>query len=121
MDRRKFMTSMAAAVGLPSVSATVGPGLERLATEHQASETRKKRPKNVIVMICDDLGYGDLHCYGSQLPTPNLDRLAARGMLFTHCTSAHPICSAARGALLTGRYAPRSQTLGSISRIQKRE
>jgi arylsulfatase len=69
-----------------------------------------RSPRNVVLMICDDLGYGDLHCYGSQLPTPNLDRLAAGGMRFTRCTSGHPICSAARGALLTGRYAQRSHT-----------
>lgn len=112
MDRRAFMTSMVAAVGLPSVPATVASGLESFVTADRVAGTDDKRPKNVVLMICDDLGYGDLHCYGSQLPTPNLDRLAAGGMRFTHCTSGHPICSAARGALLTGRYAPRSHTLG---------
>lgn len=76
----------------------------------EAAKPKAGSPKNVILMICDDLGYGDLRCYGSQLPTPNLDRLAARGMRFTRCTAAHPICSAARGALLTGRYAQKSHT-----------
>lgn len=112
MDRREFMSSVVAAVGLPSVSATVIPGLEKFAVEGSGStaEMGHTRPKNVILMICDDLGYGDLHCYGSQLPTPNLDQLAAGGMRFTHCSAGHPICSAARGALLTGRYAQRSHT-----------
>lgn len=69
-------------------------------------------PKNVVLMICDDLGYGDLGCYGSQLPTPNLDRMAAEGTRFVHWNAAHPICSASRGAVLTGRYAQRSHTAG---------
>ena len=72
-----------------------------------------KRPKNVILMICDDLGYGDLGCYGSRIPTPNLDRMATEGVRFTHCNAAHPICSASRAALLTGRYAQRSHTEGA--------
>lgn len=64
-------------------------------------------------MICDDLGYGDLGCYGSKLPTPNLDRMAREGVRFTHHNSAHPICSASRAALMTGRYAPRSHVSGA--------
>src|SRR5580698_10430649 len=54
---------------------------------------RSNRP-NVVLMIADDLGYGDLGCYGSKIPTPNLDRLAAEGTRFTRYNSAHPICSA---------------------------
>jgi arylsulfatase len=70
-------------------------------------------PKNVVLMICDDLGYGDLGCYGSDLKTPNLDKLAQEGVRFTQYNSAHPICSASRAALLTGRYAQRSHTVGA--------
>ncbi|MGA7521310.1 MAG: sulfatase-like hydrolase/transferase [Acidobacteriaceae bacterium] len=103
---------MVAAVGLPTVPSTVASRLENFAAEGRTAASGSRHPKNVVLMICDDLGYGDLNCYGSQLPTPNLDRLAADGMRFTHCTSGHPICSAARGSLLTGRYAPRSHTLG---------
>ena len=65
-------------------------------------------------MICDDLGYGDLGCYGSRLPTPNLSAMAADGALFTHWNSAHPICSASRAALLTGRYGLRMDTAGAF-------
>jgi len=64
-------------------------------------------------MICDDLGYGDLGCYGSEIKTPNLDKLANEGIRFTRYNSAHPICSASRAALLTGRYAQRSHTVGA--------
>lgn len=66
-----------------------------------------KRPPNVVLIFADDLGYGDLGCYGSRLATPNLDRLAAGGARFTQFTSANPVCSPSRAALLTGRYPTR--------------
>lgn len=111
MDRREFLTSMAAAVGVPSLPGVV-PGLGEFATESGVAGKGNRRPKNVILIICDDLGYGDLGCYGGTIPTPNLDSLAAGGIRFTHYNTAHPICSAARAALLTGRYAQRSYTIG---------
>ncbi len=64
----------------------------------------KKQP-NIIVILTDDLGYGDVSCYGaSEIITPNLDQLAAEGIRFTqgYCTSA--TCSPSRYALLTGQY-----------------
>jgi arylsulfatase len=75
--------------------------------------TRDQAP-NVILMICDDLGYGDLGCYGSKLPTPNLNTMARDGAQFSHWNSAHPICSASRAALLTGRYGLRMNTTGAF-------
>jgi arylsulfatase len=65
------------------------------------------RPPNIIMIFCDDLGYGDLGCYGSNLRTPNLDRMASEGMRFTHFLSANPVCSPSRAALMTGRYPTR--------------
>ncbi len=59
------------------------------------------------MIYCDDLGYGDLHCYGSEIRTPNLDRMAAEGVRFTNWNSANPLCSPSRAALLTGRYPTR--------------
>ena len=50
------------------------------------------------------MGWADVGCYGSEIATPNIDALAARGIRFTHYTT-HPICSPARAALLTGRNA----------------
>jgi arylsulfatase A len=64
-------------------------------------------PPNIVFILCDDLGFGDLACYGSKLRTPNLDRLAAEGVRFTNFCSADPVCSPSRAALLTGRYPTR--------------
>lgn len=62
-----------------------------------------ERP-NIVVILCDDLGWGDLGCYGHpHIRTPNLDRLASEGMRLTSCYSAAPVCSPSRVGLLTGR------------------
>jgi uncharacterized sulfatase len=64
---------------------------------------------NLVVILFDDLGYGDLGAYGTAaIRTPRLDRLAEEGLRFTHAYAASPYCSASRAALLTGRYAVRA-------------
>ncbi len=63
---------------------------------------------NVILINCDDLGYGDLACYGSEVNrTPHLDDLAARGVRFTDFYMASSVCTPSRGAMLTGCYPKR--------------
>lgn len=70
--------------------------------------TGGRRRPNVVLINCDDLGYGDLGCYGSPLnKTPTLDELAADGLRFNSFYMASPVCSPSRGALLTGCYPPR--------------
>ena len=65
---------------------------------------------NIVLVLADDLGWSDPACYGNPIHrTPNLDRLAAEGMLFREGYAAAPICSASRAALLTGRSVPRLQ------------
>lgn len=64
-------------------------------------------PPNIVLIYADDLGFGDLHVYGSSLSTPNLDKLAAEGTRFTNWNSANPVCSPSRASLLTGRYPTR--------------
>ncbi len=74
---------------------------------------RPERP-NIILINCDDLGYGDLGCYGSQVnKTPHLDRMAAEGMRFDDFYMASPLCSPSRGAMLTGCY-PRRIGFGTF-------
>src|SRR3954471_2732236 len=68
-----------------------------------AQQTSPSRP-NIVVVLDDDLGYGDLACYGSkEVQTPNLDRFAAEGLRLTSCYAGHPNCSPSRTALMTGR------------------
>lgn len=65
---------------------------------------------NIILVLTDDMGYGDLACYGGQFaPTPNLDRMAREGVRFTQYYSASPICSPSRTGLTTGMFPGRWQ------------
>ncbi|MCL5742568.1 MAG: sulfatase [Acidobacteria bacterium] len=67
------------------------------------------RKPNFIVLFADDLGYGDLGCYGSQtIRTPNLDRMAGQGVRFTNFYAGAPFCSPSRASMLTGRYPVRA-------------
>ena len=66
-------------------------------------------PPNIIYILADDLGYGDLSCYGSTaIETPNIDRLADEGMRFTDFYVCNALCSPSRAGLLTGRYPHRT-------------
>jgi len=72
-----------------------------------------ERP-NIIYILADDLGYGDVACLNpeSKIPTPNLDRLARRGITFTDAHSSSSLCSPTRYGILTGRYSWRSRRQG---------
>lgn len=72
---------------------------------------------NIVVILADDLGYGDVQCYNPQrgkIPTPNIDRLAAQGMRFTDGHSSSGVCSPSRYTLLTGRYHWRTRLQSGI-------
>jgi arylsulfatase A len=59
---------------------------------------------NIVILLCDDLGYGDLSCFAhKEIRTPHLDQLAAEGVKLTHCYSSSPVCSPSRAGLMTGR------------------
>jgi arylsulfatase A-like enzyme len=63
------------------------------------------RPPNIIFILADDLGYGDLGCYGQQkVQTPHLDRMAKEGMRFTQCYAGSTVCAPSRCALMTGLH-----------------
>ena len=81
-----------------------------------AEEITAQKP-NIIVILADDLGYGDVQCYNPQrgkIPTPNIDKLAAQGMRFTDGHSSSGVCSPSRYTLLTGRYHWRTRLQAGI-------
>ena len=80
----------------------------------QAASGEGAKP-NVVVIFADDLGYGDLGCYGAKgQTTPNLDRMAAEGVKFERFYVAQPVCSASRMALMTGCYPNRVGIKGAL-------
>jgi arylsulfatase A-like enzyme len=80
----------------------------------------QQRPPNFVIVFADDLGYGDLSCYGAKgYSTPNLDRMAAEGNRFTSFYVAQAVCSASRTALLTGCYPNRVGILGALGPASK--
>ena len=74
------------------------------------------RPPNILVILADDLGYGDVGCYNaeSKVPTPNLDRLAREGMRFTDAHSPATVCTPSRYSLMTGQMAFRVPNGGTV-------
>ena len=84
----------------------------------EASDARARQSggPNVVLILFDDLGYGDLSCYGSRaISTPNADRLASGGVRLTHAYSGAPVCTPSRAALMTGRYGARSGLQKTVS------
>ncbi len=90
-------------LSIAAAAAALGAGAA--ATERGAAQ----RPPNFLVLLVDDLGWTDLGCYGSDFyRTPNIDRLAASGVRFTHGYAACTVCSPTRAALMTGMYPGRT-------------
>jgi arylsulfatase A-like enzyme len=76
------------------------------------------RLPNVIVIMADDLGYGDLGCYGHpSMRTPSLDRMAAEGLRFTDFYASAPVCTPSRAGLMTGRLAVRTGMASDTNRV----
>src|SRR5262245_58128174 len=76
-----------------------------LATGHHLSAAEGTKRPNVVIILADDLGYGDLGCYGHpKFTTPNLDRMASEGARLTQFNTPAPFCAPTRASLLTGRY-----------------
>ena len=104
MDRREFIRT--AGLGAASLLLAGCTG----AVKTSASKTAADRP-NIIFIMADDMGYGDLGCYNkeSKIPTPNMDKLAAEGIRFTDAHSPSAVCTPTRYGVLTGRYCWRSR------------
>ena len=79
-----------------------------------------ERPPNVVVILADDMGYGDLACYGNKkIKTPHIDKLAAEGTRFTSFYVSQPVCTASRASLLSGCYANRVSLAGALNHSSK--
>ena len=88
-----------------------------LCLSNVASAAKAESP-NIVVIFCDDLGYGDLSCFGHPtIRTPNLDRMAAEGVRLTQFYSASPVCTPSRAALMTGRLPIRSGMCSDKRRV----
>src|SRR5256885_15447898 len=93
LTRREFIESAVATTGLVATTGVQG--------------APARRP-NVLFILADDLGYGDLSCYGRpDYQTPVLDHLARQGLMFTSNYAAAPVCTPTRCAYITGRYPQR--------------
>ena len=97
LTRRQFLETAAAV-------AASGPAF---------AQARPARP-NIIFILADDLGYGDVGCYGQKrIKTPNIDRLAAEGTRFTQAYSGSTVCAPSRGVLMTGKHTGHSTVRGN--------
>ena len=84
----------------------------------QTAHAQKSARPNIIIIYADDLGWGDLGCYGHpSIRTPNLDRMAREGMRFTDFYSAAEVCTPSRAALMTGRYPIRNGMCNDKNRV----
>ncbi len=101
-----------AAIGLIGL-ATADIGTTMASTPGAAAAVGPKRP-NIVFILADDLGYGDLGCYGqARIKTPNIDRLAAEGKRFTQCYAGSTVCAPSRCSLMTGLHSGHSRVRGN--------
>jgi len=111
MNRRQFLQALGVAAGalaLPGCMSSDKSG---------TSKTSSKKP-NFVIIFCDDLGYGDLGCYGHPtIHTPHLDRMAAEGQKWTNFYVGASVCTPSRAALLTGRLPIRSGMCSDKRRV----
>jgi len=97
------------------IKSTLLIGLASIALNEVSIAAEKQSNPNVVLIFMDDLGYGDLSCYGASLyKTPNLDKLASQGIRFTSFMSAQAVCSASRAGIMTGCYPNRVGISGAL-------
>jgi arylsulfatase A-like enzyme len=98
---RQCAALIAAALLLPAIAVS-------------AAEARRDGRPNIIFVLADDLGYGDLGCYGQQkIQTPRLDRMASDGIRFTQCYAGSTVCAPSRSCLMTGQHTGHTRIRGN--------
>ena len=79
-----------------------------------ASAQARKSVPNILLILCDDMGYGDLGCYGQKyIRTPHIDSMARRGMRFTQAYAGSPVSAPSRASLMTGQHAGHGHVRGN--------
>jgi len=106
---------MLRAMGCGVGGALLGRGALGASEAHaQTSRAARERPPNIIFILADDLGYGDLGCYGQEIVrTPYLDKLAAEGMRFSQCYAGSTVCAPSRCCLMTGLHTGHAHVRGN--------
>ena len=108
VDMTKVKDLLLPAMGLLPLTA----GAQTQAADNNG-ERHAERP-NIIFILCDDMGYGDLGCYGQQrIETPNLDRMAAEGMRFTQAYAGSPVSAPSRASFMTGQHTGHTHVRGN--------
>ena len=100
------------------VAAAVAAGLGAVGDFGATTAAQTNARPNIVVVLVDDMGWSDIGPYGGEIPTPNLDALAARGIRFTQFYST-PRCSPTRASLLTGLY-PHQAGMGHLEDVIRR-
>ncbi len=112
IKRRQFIQTL----GVGSVGGFCAKKVQGMIHENS------RRPPNIIIILADDLGYGDLSCYGNtKIHTPHLDALAAGGVRFTDFHSSCSVCSPTRAGLMTGKYQQRVGIPGVLTVARHRK
>ena len=110
--RREFLRTVSMGVASLAVQGCVGSA--------QQSVLKGSKHPNIIYILADDLGYGDLGCYGQKtIQTPNLDRMAAEGMLFTQHYAGSTVCAPSRCVLMTGHHTGHAFLRGNGTKVEK--
>jgi arylsulfatase A-like enzyme len=108
LNRRDFMKATL-------LGTIAGPGLYAMSHKHTDMRSPMSNQPNIVLIYADDVGFGDLGCYGATaVRTPNVDRLAKEGLKFTNAYATSATCTPSRYSLLTGQYAWRKSGTGIL-------
>ena len=98
----------------PNLTKTLLPIAALACGQVNAMVQKHQQRPNIIYIMCDDMGYGDLGCYGQQyILTPNIDRMAKEGMRFTQAYAGAPVSAPSRACFMTGQHSGHTEVRGN--------